>query len=120
MEKIELRNVVCRHNVSVVTGYHGTVVHLIVFYDPKDHETYFWKCTSGGLDWEEGATYSITAQKEEGTPRISRVRILSDHVESEQKKITVAHTVNALDILMPDTNLTNDEKYDIITNRKER
>ena len=76
---IKLKDVTCRHNLPVRTGYHGATIHVIVFFDPRDKETYIWKCTtSDGLHWEEGETYSIIANYE-GDQRLSRVKLLSRH-----------------------------------------
>jgi len=120
-EKIELKNVVCRHNIPIRTGYGGSTVHILIFFDPRDKETYWWKCTSGGYGFEEGATYSLLARYE-GNQQISHGRIISYHRsikgESEQEDPTQGK-INALDILLPDMDLTNDEKYDIIGLRKE-
>ena len=120
---ISLKDVICRHNLTINTGYHGSTVHVIVFFDPRDKETYIWKCTTSyGINWEEGETYSIIANYE-GNQQLSRVREVDyDHGISDQdhgKKSEQDDTrKNALDILLPDMNLTNDEKYDMITIQK--
>lgn len=125
METINLKDVVCRHNITINTGYHGSTVHCIVFMDPRDHETYIWKASgTAGLNWEEGETYSITAQYE-GDCRLSRVKLVSHSISDQDhgKKSEQDDTrKNALDILLPDMNLTNDEKYDMIAveRRKEK
>ena len=120
---INLKDVICRHNITINTGYYGKAIHVIVFFDPRDKETYIWKCTSGASIWEEGETYSITANYE-GNQQLSRVKQIDydhgipdgDHgKKSEQEEIKKK---NALDILLPDINLTNDEKYDMITTKK--
>jgi len=119
---ISLKDVICRHNITVNTGYYGNTIQVIVFFDPRDKETYIWKCSNYGGHWEEGETYSIIANYE-GDQRLSRVREVDyNHgipdqkhgKKSEQKQ----DKLNALDILLPDMNLTNDEKYDMITTQK--
>lgn len=117
MEKIELKNVKCRHNITVNTNYHGNTVHVIIFFDPRDHETYYWKCTSGGLNWEEGVTYSILAQYH-GNQQLSHVKLISYDRSVKGESEQPDCKINALDILFPDTHLTNDEKYDMIGLRK--
>ena len=102
MASISLKNVICRHNIGIKTGYSGSTVHIIVFFDPRDKETYIWKCTSGGLSWEEGITYSILANYE-GNCRLSHVRLISyDRSvkgESEQEKITPDADVDQFDLI---------------------
>ena len=120
MATINLKDVKVRHNLSIRTGYGGSTVHVIVFFDPRDKETYIWKATgSAGLDWEEGETYSITAQYE-GDCILSRVKA-TDHSIPDQDHGKISEQKhprkNALDILLPDMNLTNDEKYDIISQK---
>lgn len=112
MATINLKDVKVRHNLSIRTGYGGSTVHVIVFFDPRDKETYIWKATGlAGLGWEEGETYSITANYE-GNQQLSRVKQIDydhgipdgDHgKKSEQEETTKK---NALDILFPDINLT--------------
>lgn len=76
---IRLKDVICRHNLIVRTGYHEAPIHVIVFFDPRDKETYIWKCTTSyGINWEEGETYSIIANYE-GNQQLSRVKLLSRH-----------------------------------------
>ena len=113
-EKIELKNIVCRHNIPIRTGYGGSTIHIIIFFDPRDKETYWWRCTSYGYAWKEGEVYSIKARYE-GNQRLSYV----DSFKSEQKDDVASKKINALDILLPDMDLTNDEKCDIIGLRKE-
>ena len=122
METINLKDVICRHNLTINTGYGGSTVHAIVFFDPRDKETYIWKASGiAGVGWEEGETYSITAQYE-GDCRLSRVKMadhsISDHDHSKISEQDHPRRKNALDILLPDIHLTYDEKYDIIK-RKE-
>lgn len=112
MEKIRLKDVICRHNLPV-TGLYGKTVHVIVFFDPRDKETYIWKTSSCGLEYDEGKTYTIIAEYK-GNCVLSRVKDITDQEkESEQPDVS---KVNALDILLPNTDkhLTLEEKYDII------
>lgn len=120
MAQIILRDVIVKHNIPVSSKY-GTI-HIIIFYNPKDYTTWYWKTsTTDGLKYEEHCTYSIMGI-DEGDFRLSRVSEVSiserKDVESEQKQNAKESTVNALDILLPtnniDTHLTNDEKYDIL------
>ena len=115
-KKIELKNVVCRHNIPIRTGYGGATVHILVFFDPRDKETYWWKCTSGGYGFEEGVTYSLLAQYE-GNQQISLGRIISCDRSIKDKSEQADAKPNALDILLPVMDLTYDDKYDIITKK---
>ena len=114
--QIILRDVICKHNIPV-TGYHGNTVHVIIFYDPKTHTTWYWKTqTTDGLRYKEHLSYSIIGH-DDGNYKLSRVNEISfdrskdPEAESEQPD----QKLNALDILFPDTHLTYNEKYDIIT-----
>lgn len=118
MEKIRLKDVICRHNLPV-TGLYGKTVHVIVFFDPRDKETYIWKTSCCGLEYDEGKTYTIIAEYK-GNCVLSRVKdITSQEEKSEQPD---APKVNALDILLPNTDkhLTFNEKYDIIYRNERR
>ena len=59
MEKIILKDIVCKHNISIQTGYHSKVVHILVFLDEVTQEIYTWKTTTLGLDYEVGETYKL-------------------------------------------------------------
>ena len=119
MTQIILRDVIVKHNIPVKTQYNTT--HVIIFYDPKTNNTWCWKTASAdSLRYEEHCSYSIIGS-DEGDFRLSRVNEISsrldEDVESEQEGTTPGK-INALDILLPDMDLTNDEKYDIIRLRK--
>ena len=122
MAQIILRDVIVKHNIPVLSKY-GTT-HVIIFYDPKTNNTWYWKTASAdSLRYKEHCSYSIIGS-DEGNFKLSRVNEISfdrskdaKDVESEQKD--TPGKVNALDILLPDIHLTNDEKYDIIGLRKE-
>ena len=124
MAQIILSDVIVKHNIPVRTQYNTT--HVIIFYDPKTNNTWCWKtATASALRYEEHCSYSIIGS-DEGNFRLSRVNEISfdrskdaKDVESEQEDDVASKKVNALDILLPDMDLTNDEKYDIIGLRKE-
>lgn len=111
--QIILRDVIVKHNIPVKTHY-GTT-HVVIFYDPKTNTTWAWK-TSTLPTFKEHCSYSIIAT-DAGDYNISHVKELGiqhpDGEISEQKQARK----NALDILLPDMNLTNDEKYDMITKK---
>lgn len=115
--QIILRDVIVKHDIPVRTHY-GTT-HVVIFYDPKTNTTWAWK-TSTLPTFEEHCSYSIIAT-DAGDYNISHVKELGKESEiqhpdaeiSEQKQTRK----NALDILLPDMNLTNDEKYDMITTK---
>lgn len=113
---IKLKDVQCRHNIPVNTGYHGSTIHVIVFFDPRDKETYIWKATGlAGLGWEEGETYSIIANYE-GGQRLSRVKLIKDLPDQDHKRISEQidqDTQDAFDMIF-DTQLTNNESCDIM------
>ena len=120
MAQVILKDVIVKHNIPVRTQYNTT--HVIVFYNPKDNTTWCWKtATASALGYEEHRSYSIIGS-DEGNFRLSRVNEVSfdrsEDVESEQQA-NAPGKINALDILIPDTHLTNDEKYDMIGLRKE-
>ena len=124
MSQIILKDVIVKHNIPVRTQYNTT--HVIVFYDPKTHYTWCWKTAiADSLRYKEHLTYSIIGS-DEGNFRLSRVNEISfdrskdaKDVESEQEGYVASEKINALDILLPDMDLTNEEKYDIIVLRKE-
>lgn len=119
MAQIILRDVIVKHNIPVRTQYNTT--HVIIFYDPKTNNTWCWKtATASALRYEEHCSYSIIGS-DEGDFKLSRVNEISfdRDVESEQRDDVAGKKINALDILLPDMYLTNDEKYDIIGLRKE-
>lgn len=122
-KSIILRDLILRHNIPVSTRY-GTA-HVLVFYNPKDNLTWSWK-TSTFPRFEVNKKYSIIAC-DEGDYNLSRVKEVDfDHgYDCDQDQDTVSEQdvinkikLNALDILIPDTHLTNDEKYDMIGLRK--
>ena len=45
-EKIRLRNLICRHNIGVHTGYGGMTKRIIVFIDPVTTQTFIWTTSS--------------------------------------------------------------------------
>lgn len=95
MAQIILRDVIVRHNIPVRTQY-NTTTHLIIFYNPKDHTTWYWRTlTADGLKYEERGTYSIIGT-DEGNFKLSRVREVGEK-ESEQDLDT---RPNALDVLL--------------------
>lgn len=73
----EFKHLLCIHNISINTNFHGQVKHVIVFMD-EDASTYVWVTTTGGLQFEEGVFYNVIANYEEETKRLSRVRRLPD------------------------------------------
>lgn len=114
--QIILRDVIVKHDIPVKTQY-GTT-HVVIFYDSKTNTTWAWK-TSTLPTFKEHCSYSIIAT-DAGDYNIARVKELGvqhpDEEISEQDYQMVKP--NALDILLPDINLTNDEKYDMITTKK--
>lgn len=94
MAQIILRDIIVRHNIPVRTQYN--ITHLIIFYNPKDHTTWYWRTsTVDGLRYKEHCTYSIIGT-DEGNFKLSRIREVSEK-ESEQDLDTKP---NALDILL--------------------
>ena len=112
-----LRDLILKHDIPVTTKW--GVTHVLIFYNEKDHTTWAWKTTTLPY-FKEHNKYSIICI-DEGDYNISHVREVDfdhghpaagDAGESEQPDDP---RPNALDILLPDMNLTNDEKYDMIT-----
>lgn len=113
--QIILRDVIVKHDIPVKTHY-GTT-HVVIFYDPKTNTTWAWK-TSTLPTFKEHCSYSIIAT-DAGDYNISHVRELGiQHHDGEISEQEATTKKNALDILFPDINLTNDEKYDMITTKK--
>lgn len=115
--QIILRDVIVKHDIPVKTQY-GTT-HVVIFYDSKTNTTWAWK-TSTLPTFKEHCSYSIIAT-DAGDYNIARVKELeSPHAEDAEDKSEQDYQMvkpNALDILLPDMNLTNDEKYDMITKK---
>ena len=117
LPKIVLKNILCRHHAVIPSG--KSVVHVIVFIDLRDHETYLY--IAGAADehnFKENHTYSIMARVGGGI-NLSQVKIINPDEQLDDFGNLIKP--NALDILMPDTHLTFDEKHDILAReRKER
>lgn len=114
MAEILLRDVILKHDVAIKTGHYGKTVHVLVFFDPKSYITWCWKTTTLPT-FQVHNSYSIIC-RDEGDYNISHVRevdfdhgSISKDVESEQPD-----TRDAWDELFNDTNLTLNEKYDIM------
>ena len=120
LPKICLKHIICRHHAKIPGGA-SKLVHIIVFMDPRDHETYIWiDNNNSGLDhnFQENHTYSIVARVGGGI-NLSDVHKINPSEQLDESGNLIKQ--NALDILLPDTHLTFDEKHDILTKeRRER
>ena len=121
MSQIILRDVILKHDIPVKTQ-HG-ITHVLIFYNDKDHRTWAWKTSTPPSNFKEHCRYSIIGS-DVGNFNLSRVKEVDfDHGHepiSEQDAADAKTKLNALDILLPDMNLTNDEKYDIIIRNVDR
>lgn len=118
LPQICLKHVICRHHAKTFSS-HG-VVHIIVFLDPRDHETYLWiDHSSSGLDhnYQENHTYSIVARVGSGV-NLADVHKINPIEQLDESGNLIKQ--NALDILLPDTNLTFDEKHDILAQERRK
>lgn len=115
MGEICLKDVICKHNVGM-PGYRGHTVHIIVFLDEVDQETYIWKCNSGGLDWEEGETYNIRARctSDNQLSYVKQLPVISDTVAYPAKVKSEQLDDADKDTDFFDKLLTSNEEYDII------
>lgn len=118
LPKICLKNVICRHHAIIPDKSKSSIriVHVIIFYDPRDHETYLY--IAGAADehnFKEGKEYSITARVGGGV-NLSHVQIINPSEQLDESGNLIKQ--NALDILLPDTNLTFDEKHDILAQER--
>lgn len=95
-KQIILKDIICNHNIPI-TGRYGAI-HIIIFYDPKTHNTWYWRTqTTDGLRYEEHNTYSIIAN-DDGNYKLSRVNEVSfDRSKSSETK---SEQLDALDVLL--------------------
>lgn len=86
--KIKLKDIICLHNIKI-TGYKGHPVHVIVFLDELNNQTYIWSTSTAGLSYEVGEVYSISAlcSDEYQLSYVKDIKNISDeeHAKSEQK-----------------------------------
>lgn len=98
-EKIELKNLICAHNIAIRTGYGGATKRIIVFIDLISTQTFVWGTSSSKLadEFIVEHTYDIQANLHPGN-QLSHVQILNHII----KKVN-SNPIDACDILFNHT-----------------
>lgn len=98
-EKIELKNLICKHHIGIRTAYKGAIKHIIVFMDPITTQTFIWTTYSLKLadEFIVEHVYDIQANLCPGN-QLSYVQILNHII----KKVN-SNPIDACDILFNHT-----------------
>ena len=101
--RIRIAKAKCIHNVAIRTGFHGEVKHVVIFRDESTKETWEWTTTDAGMCYEPPLTYTIEANYEEHTHKLSHVRDVGYKMDCDHDHETCSpksELPDAVDILL--------------------
>ena len=97
-EKVYMYNMKCIHNIAIKLGYHDEVKHVIIFMNSKA-ETFAWVTIAGGLRYEEGEVYNITAMYDKETKRLKYVSTIPGEASEQKDKNKTKSPVDIFDLI---------------------
>ena len=78
---LQINDVEAVHNISIRTGFHGEVKHVVIFMDKKAN-TFAWVTGDAGLAFKEGELYDVVVRTTDDPRRVTHVKDITGKAHS--------------------------------------